>query len=222
MEAGKVDPASGRITDQKNSQKSAGKTEREHSQQIDIRSVVLQKEDLPLFEATEVDPLRVFMRRVYPRLRAVLSTYGDSGEELEEVLRQAILTLSTQRRELDSQDTWTAGALHLKSMLYWRKRQRGVGEAVDRTLAEMVSDPSAPRDLKRATRACLERWVQDLPPRCRNRLRMRYGLAVDTDQIAQKLGRSRRSVRKITSRCIQTLALAILDECLAEGAAGDQ
>ncbi len=194
---------------------------REHSRQIDIRSALLQAEELPSLDTAEADPLRAFVRRVLPRLRVVLDSRGDSGEEGEELLQQAILTLSADRRDLDSQETWSAGTLHLKSMLYWRKRQRGVCDAVDRALVEISTMTEAPLPLRSAARKSLERWIQDLPQRCGNRLRLRYGLETDTGAISTSLLRRKSKIRKATRRCLQALALLILRETLNAGVASE-
>ncbi len=213
METGETDSVVG--TSQEENK--VGKSKREQSQQFDVRSAVLRKEELPPFAENVTDPLQVFVRRVLPRLHVVLATYGDVGEEPEEALQQAILTLSTQRRELDGQDNWTGGALHLKSMLYWRKRQRGICDAVDRTLIEILSERAIPRSVKGGLKENLERWIDDLPPRCRTRLKVRYGLAVDSHQISLKVDSRRLSVRKITGRCLQALSVTILREGLTDG-----
>lgn len=150
------------------------------------------------------DGLLDALERALWEVFASTSTEPDAGRS---VLQEALLAVTARRREIESPGEGLAGMDRLRRMRYWHERQQGVCEAVDQLLfRSFQEDPATP----------LERLLDQLPPRCRSLLRLRYGLDVATDPIAVKLSDRKAGIRKTTGRCLTTLARLLIEQGLAE------
>jgi len=160
-----------------------------------------------------------------PRLYAALATRDTVGGSPEGVLQEARLAVTSGRREIEKPHSRPAGTSRLRSLRYWRDRERRVCETVDRTLLELLYDApgfDSADDSSKDDEAGIERHrlklrheldllIERLPPRCRDLLRLHYGLDVVTDQIALRVGDRSAGVRKATGRCLAALAQVLIE-----------
>jgi DNA-directed RNA polymerase specialized sigma24 family protein len=57
-----------------------------------------------------------------------------------------------------------------------------------------------------ALRHGVVRWIAKLDHKCQRLLRLRYGLGLDDDEVAEETGYRSSSVDKVTRRCVQALS----------------
>lgn len=100
---------------------------------------------------------------------------------------------------------WLAGTIRHKCLLYWRQRRRRLYQTVDTVLLELVADGEQPRQERLDLINDLNALISRLPPRCQELLRLRYGLGMGINEVAEEMGYQRGSVSKVTARCLAAL-----------------
>ena len=83
-------------------------------------------------------------------------------------------------------------------------------QSIDEGLLQELPVPGELRQNRDDVSRDLSSAIRQLPRRCRSLLRLRYGLDCDMPEIAEKLGYSATSVRKIASRCLSALSGQLL------------
>jgi len=149
--------------------------------------------------------LEDLLQRVRSRLKAQFQRHRIPPQDTEDLLQQALLALIHQRPGIRDPEAWLIGTVRNKCLLYWRAHRRQLYESVDAAVLECLAKPQQPTqegsDVRRDLTAALER----LPERCRSLLSLRYGLGYEPAEVAVQLGYSRRSISKITRRCLAVL-----------------
>jgi RNA polymerase sigma factor (sigma-70 family) len=146
-----------------------------------------------------------FLDRVQPRLKILFARHRIPAQDTEDILQQTLLALVYQWDNVRDPEAWLFGTVRNKCRLYWRDRRRKLYEAVDAAVLEWMAEPQAPEQEREDLWHDFETLVGQLPERCRNVLRMRYGLGYEPPEIADQLGYSRTSISKVTTRCLAAL-----------------
>lgn len=142
------------------------------------------------------------LKSAQPRLRAVLARTKIPPQDAEDLLQQTFLSFLQARAEICSPEAWLVGTLRKRCLLYWRERRRKLYEAVDSTFLEWLAQPEAPSQERTVLLDDLRRMIEQLHPRCRGILALRYQLGLEPKELAARLGYSPASVSKITIRCL--------------------
>lgn len=141
------------------------------------------------------------------RVERLLVRYRIPSQDGEDLVQQAVVALLYRQNEIRDPEAWFLGTLRNKCRLYWRDRHR-FGEPIP---CEGLGGWSArpPEQERRELRRDLERAIADLPPRCKNVLRLKYGFGFAADEMAEALGYRPSSIQKVTARCLSALAQRI-------------
>lgn len=144
-----------------------------------------------------------FLARVRHRVEYLLGRYRIPPQDGEDLVQQALLALLYRKHEIRDLEAWFLGTLRNRCRLYWRSRQRFASEQPEPHAESLVIGPEqVSRDLRRD----LELAIADLPSRCKNVLRLKYGLGFEAGEVAEALGYRPSSVHKVTARCLAALA----------------
>lgn len=157
-----------------------------------------------------------FLKKIEPKLKRVLSLYRIPGDDAEDVLQQALLTLLYQWDRVREPECWLLGTLRRHCMMYWRTHRRRFCSAVDSTLLEWLSEPVAPPQERADLLSDLESLIGRLPTRCRSLLLLRFQLGYEPVEIAQRLGYQPSSIGKVTTRCLEALGRKLVEAGLAD------
>jgi len=149
--------------------------------------------------------LEQFLDRVQPELKTLFARHRIPAQDTEDILQQTLLALVYQWSNVRDPEAWLFGTVRNKCRLYWRDRRRILYEAVDAAVLEWLAAPQPAVQERQNLWSDFETLVDRLPQRCRNVLRMRYGLGYDPPEIADHLGYSRASIGKVTTRCLAAL-----------------
>jgi RNA polymerase sigma factor (sigma-70 family) len=156
------------------------------------------------------DDLPQLVERLAPEFARLFTYFRIPAQDSEDLLQDALVLFITKRPQIVSPDAWLIGTLRYRCLLYWRKRRRRLLEAVDEVLLMELAGSSPPRQENDDLARDLSGAIGRLPDRCRNLLRLRYGLGCDDPEVAQKLGYSPTGIRKIAHRCLSALTHQML------------
>ena len=148
--------------------------------------------------------------RAQPRLRRVLFRFRVPTQDAEDLLQETFLILISKWETLSNPEAWLVATLANRCIIYWRKRRSRLWDLVDSTVLELLADSGAAQQDNLDLRADLESLIATLPTRCQRLLRLRFGLGCSTAETAEQLGYCRSSVRKVTHRCVASLAERLL------------
>jgi len=139
-----------------------------------------------------------------PRLQALLKLYRVAPEDAEDLLQEALLALWRKRVQVRDHENWLFSALRYECLRYRRREGRRIYSALDEPALERLAghcfeeaNPGLHQDLRRLVRC--------LPARHRALIHLRYGLGLTPEETASRLGYRLSSLKKTTTRCLQTL-----------------
>lgn len=162
-------------------------------------------------EPTEnVESFEDFLKAVEPKLKRLLAVYRIPSEDAEDVLQQALLALLFRWERVRDPESWLFGTVKRHCLMYWRTHKRRIYSAVDSTILEWLSEPIAPSQEKADLLCDLESLINQLPPRCRSILRLRFKLGYEPPEVARMLGYRESSIGKVTTRCLAALSRELL------------
>jgi RNA polymerase sigma factor (sigma-70 family) len=151
------------------------------------------------------EPLEELLERIRPRIKKLLRKYGIPLQDAEDVVQDAILVALSKWDTIHYKEGWILSAVRFKCSNYWR-RQRGdrlLGMEV--TLLEELSEPQSPGQEQDEIQHDLRNVTRGLDPRQRAALWLRFGVGLDADEIARRLGYCASSIRKLTGRSLARL-----------------
>lgn len=151
------------------------------------------------------EELADLLRRMWPRLQKVLSAFHVPPEDADDLVQDILMQYLRKRTQIRTPEPWFAGALRNQCRMYWRTRSRRRTVAVDQAVLDVMAGGSEPDAERVALRRGLARWVAMLPRNCQELLRLRYGLGLDDQAVAEETGYQPSSVDKVTRRCVQAL-----------------
>ena len=151
------------------------------------------------------EPLDQLLRRLRPRLKQVLGRYRVPAHDAEDLVQEALIASIQKWDEIQDHEAWILVTLRNRCVVYWRKRRASLYQAVDNVILELLSEPIAAPQERAELLWDLNDLMEDLPPRCRKLLRLRYGLGYDSSEVAEQMGYHPSSVRKVARRCMAAL-----------------
>lgn len=162
-------------------------------------------------ELQDGETFEILLRRVQPTLKQILGRYQIPPEDAEDVLQDTMLTLLYKWETVLKPEAWLIGTLRRRCIMYWRTRRSRLYEAVDEAILELVAQAEQPSQENAGLRQDLEKTLAKLRPRCRTILRLRYGLGLKPNEIAERMGYRQSSVRKVANRCLAALVRELVD-----------
>ncbi|MEM7480325.1 MAG: sigma-70 family RNA polymerase sigma factor [Acidobacteriota bacterium] len=159
----------------------------------------------PAEHSTPEPSIEELIGKLQPKLRRILARYRVPVEDAEDLLQQSFLDLVFKRATIYNPEAWLLATVRNRSIIYWRRRRSQICDAVDISILEMVAKPEVPSQRGAMLRHDLERVLEQLPERCRDLLKLRYGLGYKPAEVAATLGYQPSSIRKVTSRCLTRL-----------------
>lgn len=160
--------------------------------------------------SSEQQPLEELLRDIQPKLAQILGRYRIPAQDADDVLQETFLTLIHKREVVRNPEAWLVVTLRNRCLIYWRKKRKNLYQAVDTAILELLSEPEAPSQGKSELRYDLDRLIAKLPDRCKNLLRLRYGLGCSSAEVAEQMGYRQSSIRKVTSRCLAALTKELM------------
>ena len=152
------------------------------------------------------EDLADLLRRTWSRQQKILASYHVPPEDAEDLVQETLMQFVHKRRDIHSPEQWLGGALRNQCRMYWRTRSRRLTVAVDDAILDVMAGGAESDAERSALRRGVVRWIATLPPNCRELLRLRYGLGLDDDEVAEETGYRSSSVDKVTRRCVQALS----------------
>jgi RNA polymerase sigma factor (sigma-70 family) len=149
--------------------------------------------------------LEGFLSDMRPRLKILFAHHRIPPQDTEDILQQALLALLYRYERVRDPEAWLVGTLRNKCLLYWREKRRKLYDAVDTAVLEGMARPTAPAQEETDLRHDLDSAMETLPQRCRSLLSLRFRQGYDPPEVAERLGYSRSSISKITTRCLDAL-----------------
>jgi RNA polymerase sigma factor (sigma-70 family) len=151
------------------------------------------------------EPFEQLLRRLRPRLKQVLGRYRVPAHDAEDLIQEALVATIQKWNEIQDPEAWILVTLRNRCVVYWRKRRTSLYNAVDTVILELLTEPVAAPQERAELLWDLNDLMEDLPPRCRKLLRLRYGLGYDSSEVAEHMGYHPSSVRKVARRCMAAL-----------------
>jgi len=151
------------------------------------------------------EPLDQLLRRLRPRLKQVLGRYRVPAHDAEDLIQEALVATIQKWTEIQDPEAWILVTLRNRCVVYWRKRRNSLYAAVDTVILELLTEPVAAPQERAELLWDLNDLMEDLPPRCRKLLRLRYGLGYEPSEVAEQMGYHPASVRKVARRCMAAL-----------------
>lgn len=145
------------------------------------------------------------LEKLQPKLKRILARYQIPHEDADDIVQQTMLDLVYKQDLIHNPEGWVLGSVRNRCIIYWRKRRSQLYDAVDSVILEIVAKPESPSQHNAALRHDLERVLTNLPGRCQEVLRLRYGMGYGPAEVAERLGYRPSSIRKVTNRCLARL-----------------
>jgi len=146
---------------------------------------------------------RVF-ERVRPRVQELFKLYRVAPEDREDVLQEAVLALWRKRIQVRDYEAWLLSALRMECLRYRRRTGRQIYSALDESMLERLAAHGL-GDADLSLHQDLRRLIRRLPARHQALIHLRYGLGLTPEETASRLGYRLSSLKKTTTRCLQTL-----------------
>ena len=165
----------------------------------------LVKDRMANLERPVRESLDQLLRRLRPRLKQILGRYRVPAHDAEDLVQEALVSTIQKWDEIQDPEAWLLVTLRNRCVVYWRKRRTNLYSSVDAAILELLSEPVTAPQEKAELRWDLKNLIDELPPRCRTLLRLRYGLGYDSAEVAAQMGYHPSSVRKVARRCMAAL-----------------
>jgi RNA polymerase sigma factor (sigma-70 family) len=140
-----------------------------------------------------------------PRLQALLKLYQVRLEDGEDLVQEAVLALWRKRAEVEDYEAWLVSALRVECLRHRRRAGRQLYSALDDSALERLAGQDGISDVDPSLRPELRRLIRCLPARHQALIHLRYGLGLTPEETASRLGYRVSSLKKTTTRCLQTL-----------------
>jgi RNA polymerase sigma factor (sigma-70 family) len=144
-----------------------------------------------------------------PKVERILANARIPVEDAEDLLHDAFVQLFANQDVIDDPEAWLVATVKWATQGYWRLRRRRVIEQLDLAITEQLAVEGGPCAERMGLSCDLERQLRELPNRCRRILAMRYRLGMEPCELASELGYRAESVRKVTKRCLHSLAVRL-------------
>ncbi len=149
------------------------------------------------------------LRSAHSDLARTLARYRIPREDGEDLVQEACLALLTKGAGARDPRLWLIGALRVLCLRYRRALAYRLYDAIDAELLDAFADPGQSAIERRALCAEVEVALGRLRDRCREILRLRYGLGCDRFETGARLGCRPSSVGCLEKRCLAALGAAL-------------
>ena len=154
---------------------------------------------------TDEERFAQLFERVRLRLQTLLKLYQVAPEDAEDLLQEALLALWRKRVQVMDYEAWLLSALRMECLRYRRRAGRQIYSAVEEPALERLASHNGVSETDSTLQQDLRRLVQRLPVRHQALIHLRYGLGLTPEETASRLGYRLSSLKKTTTRCLQTL-----------------
>lgn len=156
----------------------------------------------PTIPLGEIEDL---LRRLRPRLKHVLASFRIPYADAEDLLQDVLVAAFCKWDSIHNKDAWLVGALRNTCAVYWKRQRRNRIDGVEIEMLETLSEPLPPAQERNELLWDLDAAAASLCRRHLTVLRLRFGLGLSTDEIAQRTGYNHSSIRKLTCRSVARL-----------------
>ncbi|HEX4964187.1 MAG TPA: sigma-70 family RNA polymerase sigma factor [Thermoanaerobaculia bacterium] len=151
------------------------------------------------------ETLEELVRRIRYRLTSILRSYDIPSEDADDLLQDALLEAFRKWDKIYNKEYWLLGTLRFICSNYWKKLRLNPSEAMDLPALEGLCPPLPPPQAKREDALDLRQILKGLDPRHQRALWLRFAMGFTPHEVADQLGYSRASVRKLTLRAMSRL-----------------
>jgi RNA polymerase sigma factor (sigma-70 family) len=155
-------------------------------------------------------------RRVRPDFVRVLRGFRIPPEDARDLVQNVYLKYVEHAAEVRHPAAWMVSTLRRECLHHLRSERRKLYEAVDEALLDLVGCPQTSRQEHNSLLSALAAKIRGLSEKCRELLRLRYGLGCDRVETAEGLGVRASSIGTLERRCLAQLSERVL---AAEGRA---
>jgi RNA polymerase sigma factor (sigma-70 family) len=166
---------------------------------------VTQNQPLPPPEPGGLQTLEEHLERVRPQIKRLLRSYDIPLQDAEDVLQDALLEAVRKWDTIRHKEAWILGAVRVKCSNYWKKLRNDRILAVEPLVLVELSPAQAPEQEQREIGLDLSSLTRGVGKRHRAALWLRFGVGLDTTEVARRLGYNPSSIRKLTSRSLARL-----------------
>lgn len=165
--------------------------------------------------AEEVVPPRLreieqIARRVRPEFVRVLRSFRIPPEDARDLVQNVYLKYLEHSHEVRHPTAWMVTTLRRECLHHLRSERRKLYEAVDEALLDLAGCPEACPQERDSLLSALAAKIRELGEKCRELLRLRYGLGFDRFETAEGLGVRPSSVGTLERRCLAQLSERVL------------
>lgn len=162
------------------------------------------------------DPVRAMppsaaeiFRTARGELVRLLARYRIPRPDGDDLLQEAFLALATKGSGARDPRLWLIGAMRVLCLRYRRALAYRIYEAIDAELLDAFADPRLAVFERRVLIGEVEVALRRLGGRCREILRLRYGLGCDRFETGAVVGCRPSSVGTLEKRCLSALGSAL-------------
>jgi RNA polymerase sigma-70 factor (ECF subfamily) len=159
------------------------------------------------------------MTQYQGRLYGYILSLSADPNVANDVLQEANVVLWKQWRQFEPGSNFKAWAFriaHFQYMAFRQKRLRDKTLFSDELLATIASEAKEVDERHEERAAALERCLEQMPPRSREAIRLRYADDLNVSDIAQKLNRNANAVYQILFRARQWLIACVNKDVVTE------
>ncbi|HEV7504687.1 MAG TPA: sigma-70 family RNA polymerase sigma factor [Thermoanaerobaculia bacterium] len=158
----------------------------------------------------EIDPepeesLDELVQRIRHRIKTVLRGYDIPFQDAEDLLQDSLLEALRKWDTLYNRECWLLGTLRFKCSNYWKRIRTKAHQTMDLPELEELCQPLPPPQEKRDEALDLRHTLRGLDPRHREALWLRFAVGFTPQEVADRLGYTNSSVRKLTQRAMMRL-----------------
>lgn len=151
------------------------------------------------------ESLHDLVRRIRHRLKNVLRSYDIPFQDAEDLLQDSLLDALRKWDSIYNMEFWLVGTLRFKCSNYWKRLKTKIPQTMDLMDLEELCEPLPPPQEKQDEALDLRHSLSGLDPRHRKALWLRFAMGFTPQEVAERLGYSHASVRKLTQRAMLRL-----------------
>lgn len=145
------------------------------------------------------------LRECHAQLVAILERFDIPGEDADDILQETYFALVFKWDSIRNPPAWLATTLRNRCQMYWRRQRADDTERVDVRLLDILAGPQVAPQHRTELRADLNAAIAKLPANCRDLIRLRYGLGLESREVREEMGEETDSLRQLTNFCLATL-----------------
>jgi len=157
--------------------------------------------------------LPALLESLKPKIDRILWHHRIPPQDCEDLVQEILVSFVRRYDQIENPEAWLVTALKNQCRLFWRRRRRRLYQVVDEVLLDVLAKPAEPQAERDSCARDLDRLIAKIPERCRQVLRLRYGLQLTPKELASELGYCHSSISNIVRRCLS----ALTDRMIAAG-----